>query len=90
MKICIESLEDGTYLVGEEVEMGMDESAPEEVAQDKSQGMQPAATVEEALQIASALLNPDKRTEEQQVSAGYASAQPRMGQRPTPQAVFGS
>lgn len=60
MKICIESQDDGTYLVGEDAPMGegaeMGEGMPQEMVQDQAQGMKPAASLDEALEMARGLL----------------------------------
>ena len=66
MKICIESQEDGTYLVGvmatQDTEAPeMSEGIPEEAGMD--QGMQPAASLEEALQMAGEMLQGPQPTE---------------------------
>jgi hypothetical protein len=90
MKICIETQEDGTFLVGEDVEApGMGEAMPGEAAQDLAQGMQPAATVEEALQMAGAMLQGPQPTEEDAAMAGYNKGQRQMPKSMGPGKVFG-
>lgn len=93
MKICIETQPDGTFLVGEDTPMGegaeMGEGMPSEMAQDPSQGMQPAASLDEALELARQLLQDDGTTPEQQVQAGYDKGQRQMPAKMGPGAVFG-
>lgn len=93
MKICIESQDDGTFLVGEDAPMGegaeMGEGMPQEMAMDQSQGMQPAASLDEALEMARQLLQDDGTTPEQQVQAGYDKGQRQMPAKMGPGAVFG-
>lgn len=95
MKICIESQDDGTFLVGEDAPMGeggmpeMGEALSSEMAQDPSQGMQPAASLDEALEMARQLLQDDGTTPEQQVQAGYDKGQRQMPAKMGPGAVFG-
>lgn len=94
MKICIESQDDGTFLVGEDMDMPMDtgmaEGMPQEMAMDQSQGMQPAAGLDEALDMARQLLQDDGRSPEEAELAGYSKgARPMMAGKQTPQAVFG-
>lgn len=78
VSICITKAADGTFTVHEMPAMPAEE------------GAQPAASVDEALQLAGQMLQAETDTPEQQVQAGYDSGKrPMMAGKPNPQAVFG-
>lgn len=90
MKICIESQDDGTFLVGKDAPMGEGAemgAMPQEMPQ--GQGMQPAASVDEALELARQLLQSDGRSDQEQVQSGYDKGQRQMPAKMGPGAVFG-
>ena len=77
--VTIESQPDGSYMVGTESEGAeMPEGAPGEVEQDASQGMQPAASIDEALNLARQMLQEGEEPSEQ-VAAENAFTQSRGG-----------
>lgn len=88
--VTIETQEDGTYLVGKDTEAPMmAEEGAEEMAQDAGQGMQPAATIDDALDLARQMLQEGGMTDEESVMAGYASAKPKGLNKPSPAKIFG-
>lgn len=89
MKICIESQDDGTYLVGEMDKEVMPESADGEMEQDMEEGMQPAVSIDDAFNIARSLLEADPRSEMEQVQAGYNKGKKPMMGGMGPAKVFG-
>lgn len=91
--ICISQQDDGAFSVYEEMPEAMEAAAPmpgqppamEEAAEPEAM---PAASLDEALELARGMLSADQRSPEQQVMAGYnkGGAAPA---KPTPQTVFG-
>lgn len=67
--VTIELQSDGTFLVGTEPS-GPDAEGMGEMAQDTAGGMQPAATIDEALQLAKTLLSQDEGMSPEQAFQG--------------------
>lgn len=91
--ICINVMADGTFTVNEEAPeaeeaapmMGQEPAEPPEAAEPAGQ---PAASIDEALNLARQLLQNDGRSAEEQMMAGYAKGKPAMA-KPSPAQVFG-
>lgn len=100
--VCITASPDGTYSVGDHdaymaqqgggEEMGGMETpeAPGMGAEmAEKPGMTPAATIDEALELARQMLQDDGRSAEEQMMAGYSKGASAMTKKPSPQQVFG-
>ena len=98
--VYIEMAADGSLTVGLKSEMdmmgGMEEGMEgmEGAPEGAEPGMKPAASIDEALQMARQLLEGDQGSPEEQVMAGYTKSKPMMGRamagrRQTPEQVFG-
>lgn len=92
--VCIEVQGDGTFKVGLEPQepaampgMGETESPAMEAGEEAS--MQPAASIDEALQMARQLLEGDQGSPEDQALAGYNSGKRAMPASMGPGKVFG-
>ena len=94
--VCITASPDGTFAVGDHEaymaqqgggeEMGeMPEAMGAEMAE--KPGMTPAASIDEALDLARQLLQDDGRSPEEAMMAGYSKGAP--AKRPSPAQVFG-
>ena len=71
LAVHIEAQGDGTYMVGKMDTESVPEGAPGEMQQDMNQGMQKAATLDEALDIARQLLQDTGQAEQADMSKGY-------------------
>jgi hypothetical protein len=86
--ITIEMQSDGTFMVGTEAEeTEMPEDSAEDMAMDETSGMQKAATIDEALDLARQMLQDTGMSEEESVMAGYNKGAPKP--KMTAQKVFG-
>lgn len=81
--VVIEQQADGSFLVGQEAP-GPDAETPGEV----DTGMQPAASIDEALDLARQLLQDDGQSASAQVMKGYTKNAPMPG-KPSVGKVFG-
>ena len=94
--ICIEQLEDGTYSVYDESQGGEDMVAAESMpgmGAPAGKDSQPAATVDEALDLARQLLTGDEESPDEQMMTGYnkgkSTAKPMAKPMMSPGKVFG-
>lgn len=93
--ICIDVMADGTFMVGtEEPEAGampgMGAEMGGEGAEPAEETMKPAASLDEALEMARGLLQNDGRSPEEQAMAGYSKgAGNPMAAKMSPAKVFG-
>lgn len=96
--VCITASPDGTFSVGDHdaymaqqgggEEMGEAPEAPGMGAEmPEKPGMTPAASIDEALELARQMLQDDGRSAEEQMMAGYSKG--AMAKRPSPAQVFG-
>ena len=95
--VCIEMAADGSFKVGLEPKEpaampGMGETESPDMEASEEAAMKPAASIDEALNIARQLLSGDNRSPEEAIMAGYNSGPKKpmmMGKRATPGQVFG-
>jgi len=92
--VCIAQQPDGTFSVYEEAPEPADaapmmgEAPAAEAPEAAAPAAQPAASLDEALNLARQMFQDDGRTAEEQMLAGYSKGAPAAG-RPTPNQVFG-
>ncbi|MES3041816.1 MAG: hypothetical protein V4730_11795 [Pseudomonadota bacterium] len=99
MIICIEAKEDGSFSVYEKTPEaapaampGMEAGAEMpmgEMGTEAAPEGQPAASIDEALELARQMLQSDGRSPEEQMMAGYNKAKPPGMAKPSPEQVFG-
>lgn len=93
--VCITASPDGTFAVGDhEAYMAQQGGGEEALAMGaepaEKPGMTPAASIDEALDMARQMLQDDGRSAEEQMMAGYnKAAKPANMAKPTPGEVFG-
>ena len=90
--VTIEAQEDGSFLVGTEPAAEateMPEGSMGDMTEDQGEGMQPAASLDEALDLARQMLQDNGMSEEESVMAGYNQAKPQSMNKPSPAKVFG-
>lgn len=92
--VCITANPDGSFAVGDHAvymaEQGGGEEAPAMGAEPAEKpGMTPAASIDEALELARQMLQSDGRSAEEQMMAGYNKAKPQGMNKPSPEQVFG-
>jgi hypothetical protein len=92
-RVCISKLPDGTFEVEKEPPEGtegpeMPEGSEGDMGEDQSEGMQPAATIDEALDLARQMLQDAGASPEDAALAGYNKGKP-PAQRMNTSKVFG-
>lgn len=86
--ITIEMHEDGHFMVGAE-SAELPEGTADGMAMGAQSGMQPAADIDEALDLARQMLQEGGMTEEESVMTGYNKSKPQSMNKPSPAKVFG-